>query len=587
MSGSSGTSGGSGTSGSSGTSGAAGASGSSGTSGAAGAGGSSGTSGSAGTSGTRGTSGSSGSSGSSGATGGAGASGSSGTSGVNGATGATGGTGATGATGASGTSGTSVSVSGTTNTIVKFASASTIGNSIITDNGSTVAVGGAFTATGTIGASNFSGTHSGASSGTNTGDQTLPTRASLGIATTDTVNFRDVYCSRGDGTGVVYLNSDGLHYLYWNGSAFSLSGGSLACSGNVTGANLSGTNTGDQTLPTRASLGLATTDNVTFGYVLGTYANFSSGNSENPTIGQVWTQSTGDSYLRKSTPAHFISQLGLVTTSAGNAVSATTAGSCSGNAAGTAGSTTKFMSTSHAGSYWMVNNWDGTYWECTTNHGNGVKVAYATNSGTSTACSGNAATATTATTATTAGNISAYTINQSVGTGNSPTFAGLTVGGSTSSVITMVDTDEGNRTIHCNSNRIGFLTQAGGWGAWSDDDGAWGVAGQMYAVGNVTAYYSDERLKTKLGNITNALEKVRSLNGFYFEANETAQALGYKKKREVGVSAQEVEKILPEIIAPAPVDAQYKTLDYSKLVPLLIEAIKEQQLQIDELKKRL
>ena len=151
----------------------------------------------------------------------------------------------------------------------------------------------------------------------------------------------------------------------------------------------------------------------------------------------------------------------------------------------------------------------------------------------------------------------------------------------------MVDTDEGNRTIHCNSNRIGFLTQAGGWGAWSDDDGAWGVAGQMYAVGNVTAYYSDERLKTKLGNITNALEKVRSLNGFYFEANETAQALGYKKKREVGVSAQEVEKILPEIIAPAPVDAQYKTLDYSKLVPLLIEAIKEQQLQIDELKKRL
>jgi hypothetical protein len=46
-------------------------------------------------------------------------------------------------------------------------------------------------------------------------------------------------------------------------------------------------------------------------YILGSYFNASSGNSENPTIGQIWTQSTGDNYLRKSTPAHFKSQLGL------------------------------------------------------------------------------------------------------------------------------------------------------------------------------------------------------------------------------------------------------------------------------------
>jgi hypothetical protein len=50
-------------------------------------------------------------------------------------------------------------------------------------------------------------------------------------------------------------------------------------------------------------------------YIFGTYFNSNAGNSENPTIGQVWTQSTGDNYLRKSTPAHFISQLGLITTS--------------------------------------------------------------------------------------------------------------------------------------------------------------------------------------------------------------------------------------------------------------------------------
>jgi hypothetical protein len=113
------------------------------------------------------------------------------------------------------------------------------------------------------------------------------------------------------------------------------------------------------------------------------------------------------------------------------------------------------------------------------------------------------------------------------------------------------------------------------------------TTGVVNAVGNITAYYSDERLKTKLGNIPDALNKVLSLNGFYFEANETAQALGYTKKKEVGVSAQEVEAILPEIIAPAPIDSKYKTLDYSKLVPLLIQAIKEQQQQIENQQKQI
>jgi hypothetical protein len=106
-------------------------------------------------------------------------------------------------------------------------------------------------------------------------------------------------------------------------------------------------------------------------------------------------------------------------------------------------------------------------------------------------------------------------------------------------------------------------------------------------VGDVVAYYSDERLKDKKGNIENALEKVLSLNGFYYEPNEKAQELGYKKRLEVGVSAQEVEAILPEIIKDAPVGEGYKTLNYAKLVPLLIEAIKEQQKQIEELKNKI
>lgn len=113
-----------------------------------------------------------------------------------------------------------------------------------------------------------------------------------------------------------------------------------------------------------------------------------------------------------------------------------------------------------------------------------------------------------------------------------------------------------------------------------------GTAGEIRATNNVTAYYSDERLKTKLGNIDNALDKVKTLNGFYYEANEVAQALGYEVKKEVGISAQEVEAIMPEVVAPAPIDDKYLTVRYERLVPLLIEAIKELSAEVDRLKNK-
>jgi hypothetical protein len=113
-----------------------------------------------------------------------------------------------------------------------------------------------------------------------------------------------------------------------------------------------------------------------------------------------------------------------------------------------------------------------------------------------------------------------------------------------------------------------------------------GTTGEIRATNNVTAYYSDDRLKTKLGNIENALDKVMSLNGFHYEANEVAQALGYDKKPEVGVSAQEVQKVLPEVVVPAPIDDKYLTVHYEKIVPLLIEAIKELKAEVDTLKNK-
>ena len=117
-----------------------------------------------------------------------------------------------------------------------------------------------------------------------------------------------------------------------------------------------------------------------------------------------------------------------------------------------------------------------------------------------------------------------------------------------------------------------------------------GTTGEIRATGSITSYYSDARLKDFKGTIKNALDKVLALNGYYFTENEKAKELGYNDDSlQVGVSAQEVESVLPEIVVEAPINtnipgADYKTVHYEKLVPLLIEAIKEQQKQIEELK---
>ena len=144
----------------------------------------------------------------------------------------------------------------------------------------------------------------------------------------------------------------------------------------------------------------------------------------------------------------------------------------------------------------------------------------------------------------------------------------LTVGSGTASYIYMVDSDNGNRSIHCNSNNIGFLTQAGGWGAYCDDNGNW------TAVGNVTAY-SDERLKSNIQTIEGAVDTVKALRGVTFEKDG---------KASLGVIAQEVQKVLPEVVVEG---EEYLSVAYGNMVGLLIEAIKEQQTQIDELKAKL
>ena len=113
---------------------------------------------------------------------------------------------------------------------------------------------------------------------------------------------------------------------------------------------------------------------------------------------------------------------------------------------------------------------------------------------------------------------------------------------------------------------------------------------ELRCGGDIAAFASDDRLKTNKVGISNALDKVNSLSGFTFNWNEFASEQGGQfdpTKRFVGVSAQEVEKVLPEAVTAAPFNNEYLTVRYEKLVPLLIEAIKELSDKVSDLEERL
>jgi hypothetical protein len=124
-----------------------------------------------------------------------------------------------------------------------------------------------------------------------------------------------------------------------------------------------------------------------------------------------------------------------------------------------------------------------------------------------------------------------------------------------------------------------------------------GTPGTIRATNDIVAWYSDERLKDNIQVIPNALEKILTLRGVTFRPNSIAESFGYKKENHVGVIAQDVERVLPEAVKPAPFDIMlfenteisrsgqdYKTVQYEKLVPLLIEAIKELNKEVMKLK---
>lgn len=127
-----------------------------------------------------------------------------------------------------------------------------------------------------------------------------------------------------------------------------------------------------------------------------------------------------------------------------------------------------------------------------------------------------------------------------------------------------------------------------------------GTAGEIRATGNVTGSYSDERLKTRISGIENALDKIDQIEGFLYTPNETAQALGYTNLAvEMGVGAQScINAGVPEVVVDAPFDIgvnadgteysksgqHYKTVRYERLVALLLAGVQELRLEVNEVK---
>ncbi len=103
-------------------------------------------------------------------------------------------------------------------------------------------------------------------------------------------------------------------------------------------------------------------------------------------------------------------------------------------------------------------------------------------------------------------------------------------------------------------------------------------AGAATFNNDVTAF-SDKRLKTDIKPITNALPKVMQMQGVYYKRNDVEDA-----REQVGVLAQDMEAILPEVVLTADDEIQTKSVDYGKITSVLIEAIKELKAEINELK---
>jgi hypothetical protein len=145
-------------------------------------------------------------------------------------------------------------------------------------------------------------------------------------------------------------------------------------------------------------------------------------------------------------------------------------------------------------------------------------------------------------------------------------------------------TSTSGSTTYMNNATVACHLQVGGTTTMNT------TTGRIDASNDVVAFAtSDYRLKENIQPIKNALCKLIGVSGNTFDwkplTQEEIQTIHGNKGRDVGVIAQEIEAILPEAVTTR--DNGYKAVNYEKIIPLLIEAIKDQQKQIDELKSKL
>ncbi len=187
-----------------------------------------------------------------------------------------------------------------------------------------------------------------------------------------------------------------------------------------------------------------------------------------------------------------------------------------------------------------------------------------------------------------------------------------------SPTITFADSGSKTMWLHNNANQMEFIVSTGN--AYLNlSQGNNSTRPLLINLNNLNSYFgnnvsiagqafqnqSDGRLKTNLRKIDRAVDKINSLNGCYFDWIDSIEEIGAapqkRMKDEVGLIAQEVEKIMPQVVSLAPFDRKtddegkelsksgenYLTVQYEKLVPLLVEGIKEQQSTIESLTARI
>ena len=152
------------------------------------------------------------------------------------------------------------------------------------------------------------------------------------------------------------------------------------------------------------------------------------------------------------------------------------------------------------------------------------------------------------------------------------------------------------RDTDSNTNAFVFVdegtstgTSGGNGFSWYMGDGGIGTAmvldknGNLKITADVVAYAtSDKRLKKNIIKIDNALDKISQLNGVTFDWKEEAKRPDGENKKSVGLIAQEVQKVLPEVVTEREHNG-HLAVNYEQIIPLLVEGIKEQQSQIEDL----